>query len=246
MALLGLGCRHESEASGSSPGNTRSNPGTPDEVVRNAVVADGPAPGEKHPGQPDNADSGGSLKLPFVRASRENCVSPCAVMFSIDPIQDSSTDNPFAHSGVYWDYADPGADERAGPYTHGGKKFRTKTGASRESDTNTPMGMHVYRCEKEVCTFHPGVSARNAAGDWATAWTTVIVRAPSLAFPKERTVCVSASGKWDGDVPCPDDASRASRLPTLGQWKSNTRYLLRRGETFVSERSCIGYGRHDI
>jgi len=253
VALLGApGCRHESEASGSSPHQTRSTPAsdrTRDrtrDAVEPAVVADGPAPHEKHPNQPEGTDSGGSLKLPFVRASRENCVSPCAVMFSIDPVQDTSTDNPFALSGVYWDYADPEADTREGPYTHGAQKFRTKKGPSRASDTNTPMGMHVYRCESEVCTFHPGVSVRNAAGDWATAWTTVLVRAPSLAFPKERTVCVSSSGAWDGDIPCPEGADQVPTLPTLGSWKSNTRYLLRRGETFVSERSCIGYGRHDI
>jgi hypothetical protein len=205
-----------------------------------------PAAGEKHPDQPDNRDSGGALTLPFLRASRETCASPCAVMFSIDPIVDTSSGNPFALSGVYWDYGDAQADEREGPYTRGAQAFRTKRGPSRESDTNTPMGMHVYRCDAGTCTFHPGVSVRNAAGDWATAWATVVVRAADEAYPDTRTVCVSSSGTWDGDMPCPKGASRARSLPKLGEWKTGTRYLLRRGEQFRSEPSCIGYGRQGI
>lgn len=238
VGLTLLGCRQDPEVV---------NP-TPDVVAPEAPqnVMAPPAAGEKHPDQPDNRDSGGALTLPFLRASRETCASPCAVMFSIDAIVDTSSDNPFALSGVYWDYGDAQADEREGPYTRGAQAFRTKRGPSRESDTNTPMGMHVYRCDAGTCTFHPGVSVRNAAGDWATAWATVVVRAADEAYPDTRTVCVSSSGTWDGDMPCPKGASRARSLPKLGEWKTGTRYLLRRGEQFRSEPSCIGYGRQGI
>ena len=238
VALTLAGCRQDPEVV---------NP-TPDEVAPEAPqnVMTPPAAAEKHPDQPDNKTSGGSLELPFLRASRETCASPCAVMFSIDPILDPSTDNPFALSGVYWDYGDAGADEREGPYRHGATAFRSKTGPSRESDTNTPLGMHVYRCDAGTCTFHPGVSVRNAAGDWATAWTTVTVRSADAAYPDARTVCVSSTGTWDGDVPCPEGASRARSLPKFGDWKTGTRYLLRRGEQFRSEPSCMRYGRQGI
>ncbi|MBV1858937.1 MAG: hypothetical protein KUG77_11040, partial [Nannocystaceae bacterium] len=167
-------------------------------------------------------------------------------MFSIDTVQDSSDDNPFAHSGVYLDYADPESNARDGLIDRGGRFFGTKKGAPRTHDTNTPLGMHTYACAEGICNFHPGVSVQNAAGDWATAWATVQVRAQSTAYPATRTVCVSAAGRWSGDVPCPDDAEQTKRLPTLGSWKNDTRYLLRRGEAFDTERSCIGYGSRGI
>ncbi|MCR9164860.1 MAG: hypothetical protein ACE37F_15280 [Nannocystaceae bacterium] len=242
VATVGLtlaGCRQDPEVVNPTPA------GVPSHASRDAVAPPAPA-GKTHPDQPEGKTSGGALSLPFLRASRRECTSPCAVMFSIDPIVDTSSDNPFALSGVYWDYGDEGADAREGPYRHGASAFRSKRGPSRETDTNTPLGMHVYQCDAGTCTFHPGVSVRNAAGDWATAWSTVTVRSADAAYPGARTVCVSSTGTWDGDVPCPEGASRARSLPKFGEWKTGTRYLLRRGEQFRSEPSCMRYGRQGI
>lgn len=106
--------------------------------------------------------------------------------------------------------------------------------------------MHTYYCDAGVCTFYPGAAARNQAGDWATAWTTITVSAQAETWPAERTVCVSSSAAWDGDVPCPEGAAQSSTLPTVGAWQSDTRYLLRRGEVFDVSDSCIAYDRGGI
>lgn len=239
FGLVGTSCKHDPEP----PPQGRSSSRASNETLPPAPLPD---VGARVQGQPEDKNSGGSLELPGLRASRSTCVSPCAVMFSIDAAQDSSDDNPFAHSGVYWDYGDPQSDARDGLIDRGGQFFRTKKGAPRSHDTNTPLGMHTYQCDEGICSFHPGVSIQNAAGDWATAWATVQVRAQSTAYPMTRTVCVSASGRWGGEVPCPSDAEQATRLPALGSWKNDTRYLLRRGEQFDTERSCIGYGSRGI
>lgn len=239
FGLVGASCKHETEPPPQGRTSSRAS---------NETLPPGPLPdvGARPQGQPEDQSSGGRLKLPGLRASRSTCVSPCPVMFSIDAATDSSDDNPFAHSGVYWDYGDPDADTRDGRIERGGHFFQTQQGATRTSDTNTPLGMHTYQCAEGICTFHPGVSIRNAAGDWVTGWASVQVRAQSTAYPATRTVCVSASGRWGGEEPCPADAEHASQLPALGSWKNDTRYLLRRGEAFDSQRACIGYGRRGI
>lgn len=239
VGLLGTSCKHDPEP----PPQGRTSSRASNETLPPAPLPD---VGARPQGQPEDKSSGGSLKLPGLRASRSTCVSPCSVMFSIDAVEDTKDDNPFAHSGVYWDYGDPDSDARDGRIERGGQFFQTKEGASRTHDTNTPLGMHTYHCEEGICSFHPGVSVQNAAGDWVTAWATVQVRAQSTAYPESRTVCVSASGRWGGKVPCPAGAEQAARLPALGSWKNDTRYLLRRGEQFDAERSCIGYGRRGI
>ncbi len=201
---------------------------------------------ERRSPEPQGRNSGGDLELQQLRASRTSCVSPCPVMFSIDTIRDASDGNPFSHSGVYWDYGDPDADTRDGPIERGATAHRTGTPASRTHDVNTPLGMHTYACEAGICTFHPGVAVRNAKGDWATAWSTITVRAQDTMYPGARTVCVSASGTFGGDLPCPAGAQRRRAVPPMGEWTNNTRYLLRRGEAFSTERSCISYGRRGI
>ena len=203
-------------------------------------------------GQPDNASSGGVLQLNELRVSRNECTSPCPVIFSVDALEDATAVNPFTDTGIYWDYDDEQADERDGLYIKGAQYFlagrQPNTGASRESDTNTPITMHTYFCEAGSCTYYPGVSLLNANGDWVTAWTTVTVRAVTSTFPSTSTVCYSASGNFEG---CPEGAVRttASVLPLHDDWQSNTRYLLRRGEVFTSSESpriCIAYNRENI
>ncbi len=245
--LVAAGCRLDPVSESSSenpPGSVVSRDGSAEPPLTPVTPVEGPK--TRPEGQPEDKSSGGTLSLSGLRASRTNCVSPCSVMFSIDAIEDTADPNPFAHSGVYWDYGDPDADTRDGLIERGATHKQAKRGVSRQSDTNTPLGMHTYQCETGICRFHPGVTVQNAAGDWVTAWSTVQVRAQATAYPKTRTVCVSAQGRWDGDAPCPADASRARSLPTMGSWRSDTRYLLRRGERFDVRRSCIAYGRRGI
>lgn len=239
LALACAGCKHDPEPAPAGRSSSRS---------ANESLPPAPLPdvGARPQGQPEDKNSGGAVSLPGLRASRTTCVSPCPVMFSVDAAEDSGDDNPFAHLGVYWDYADPDADTRDGLIERGGTHHRTGKGVSRTHDTNTPLGMHTYRCDEGICTFHPGVTVQNSDGDWATAWSTVQVRAQSTAYPGPRTVCVSASGRWGGDTPCPPDAQQRTRLPAKDEWKNDTRYLLRRGEQFQTERSCIGYGSRGI
>ena len=203
-------------------------------------------------GQPENASSGGALQLSELRVSRNECTSPCPVIFSVDDLEDATAINPFTDTGIYWDYGDEQADERDGLYTKGAKYFlagrQSDTGASRESDTNTPITMHTYFCEEGTCKYYPGVSLLNANGDWVTAWTTITVHAVTTTFPSTGTVCYSTSGNFDG---CPEGAVRTTTnmLPLHNDWQSNTRYLLRRGEVFTSSdppRICIAYDRENI
>ena len=164
-ALSVTGCRQESEPSNPAPAERA----LADRVEEESyAVAPAATPEEKHPDQPENLDSGGSLKLPFLRASRQACASPCAVMFSIDAITDSSNDNPYALSGSHWDYGDPGADGREGPYTRGARASRSKTGPTRQSDTNTGAGWLSIRTLTKAgaplssARFNAGASSSNA------------------------------------------------------------------------------------
>jgi len=203
-------------------------------------------------GQPANKSSGGALQLSALRVSRNECTSPCPVIFSVDALEDTTVVNPFTDTGIYWDYGDGQADERDGLYTKGAQYFlagrQPGTGASRESDINTPITMHTYSCEVGTCTYYPGVSLLNANGDWVTAWTTITVHAVTSTLPSTSTVCLSSSGNFDG---CPEGAMRTitNMLPLHNDWQSNTRYLLRRGEVFTSSgppRICIAYDRENI
>jgi hypothetical protein len=198
------------------------------------------------------SDSGGSLKLDTLRISRNECTSPCPVIFSVDAVQDSSAVNPFTDSGIYWDYDDAAADQRNGRLEKGAQYFLAgrapDSGASRARDINTPLSLHTYFCDSGICEFNPAVSLQNAAGDWAKSATTITVHALDDTFPATDTYCYSSSGNFSG---CPDGATQitSNTLPLHDQWSSNTRYLLRRGEVFGSAeppRICIAYDRENI
>lgn len=202
--------------------------------------------------QPEDESSSELFAIGDLRVSQETCVSPCTVMLSVEGVVDPSSDNPFTESGVNWDYGDEKADERDGKMQRGGNYFLAqegtegfesyKDGTSRVSDTSSPIGMHTYRCEgKDECVYYPGVVVMNKAGDWATKWTKIVVTSQEVAFPGDRTVCVSGAAGWEG---CPDGARQASRLPALGAWESDTRYLLKRGESFVG--NCMQYDLSSI
>jgi hypothetical protein len=193
------------------------------------------------PQQPEDKNSGGALKLTTLQVSQTSCVSPCTIMFSVEDVEDPTTEKPFTDLGYHWDYGDPDADETKGLIQRGGQAFLQTGETSRESDTNTALGMHTYTCEEKECTFYPGVAVANAAGDWATKWTSVTVLGQDDAFPGEQTVCVSGTGNWEG---CPEGARQVAQVPNLGQWESNTRYLLHRGESFGD--ACMQYDIDNI
>lgn len=203
-------------------------------------------------GQPVNETSGGLLILDDIRVSRVECTSPCPVIFSIDTIEDSTAINPFTDTGVFWDYDDDSADERNGQFTRGAQYFLAgrvaNSGASRESDTNTPLGMHTYECDSDTCIFYPGVSVQNVSGDWATAWTTITVHAADTTFPTSNIICYAIDNDF---TDCPEGANQviSSTMPLRDEWASNTRYLFRRGDIFSSaegERGCIVNDRENI
>lgn len=204
--------------------------------------------------QPTDESSSELFAIGDLKVSQEACTSPCSVMLSVEGIVDPSSDNTFAESGVHWDYGDEKADERDGKIKRGGNYFLAqlapddlelepyKDGVTRQSDTNSPLGMHTYTCEgKDECTYYPGVVVMNKAGEWATKWAKIVVSSQETTFPGDKTVCVSSEANWEG---CPDGARQASRLPLLGSWESNTRYLLRRGESYAA--NCMQYDLNSI
>ncbi|TQV86184.1 hypothetical protein FKG94_01115 [Exilibacterium tricleocarpae] len=190
-------------------------------------------------------NSGGTVMIHSIRASRTDCVSPCTVVFSADNVEDtaSSTDNDWYNLGYYWDYGDSTADENYGLYRRGADYFRDDAnGASREFDT-TPLGAHTYLCESGTCTFHAGLSVRNALGDWATDWITITVRSQSVEYPGTSTVCVSSGANY---ADCPAGAQQALALPDYGTWENNTRYLLKSGETHSMDGKCIEFDTDNV
>lgn len=202
--------------------------------------------------QPENKTSGGNIELSELRISRNECFSPCPVILSIDKIVDSTSDYPFSDSGVHWDYGDNDADETHGRFERGAQYFNSGrisgTGASRESDTNTPLGMHTYYCETGTCVYYPGVSVQNTNGDWATAWQTITVHAPNDYFSNQSTYCYSSVGDFND---CPSEAHQVTSnvLPNLNEWQSDARYLLRKGEHFEGFNSgdiCIPLDNKNI
>lgn len=189
-------------------------------------------------------NSGGTVTLPQLRASRTEGVSPLVVQFSNDAADDTQiASNEWAFLGHYIDYGDPTADETYGLYRHGRTAFENGgQGASRER-TLGPMGAHVYHCETGICTFNASSAVKNAQGDWAVAGVTITVKSQSAAYPGAHTVCVSKKSDFDG---CPKGAARATDLPTLGKWSSHHRYMVRGGESFDVSDNCIQYNVEDI
>ncbi len=202
--------------------------------------------------QPENQSSGGALVLESLRVSRNICVSPCPVVMSIDSLSDQTAINPFTDTGVYWYFDDQNADERDGKFERGAQFFNEErnnaSGASRTYDTNTPIAVHTYHCDIGTCTFYPGVSVQNEAGDWATAWSTIIVEAQDTRFANHQTYCYSGVGNFE-DCPAGAHQQTSNRLPHLNEWQSNTRHLLRVGESFNGDGEgeiCLPLDRKNI
>ncbi len=202
--------------------------------------------------QPANLSSGGALVLEDIRVSRNSCVSPCPVIMSIDPIVDPTASNAFTDTGVYWYFDDQNADERNGKFKRGAQYFNSgrgaESGATRTRDTNSPLAIHTYHCDTGTCVFYPGVSVQNESGDWATAWTTIVVESQQTRYSSNQTYCYSNAGNFEG---CPVGANQltTNALPNLNEWQSNTRYLLRAGESFSGAGAgevCVPLDRENI
>lgn len=201
--------------------------------------------------QPPDESSSPTFAIGDLKVSQEICTSPCSVMFSVEGVTDPSSEDPFSESGARWDYGDEKADTRDGKIKRGGSYFLaqqgteghelSKDGVSRDTDTDSLLGMHTYTCEDKECVYYPGVVVMNKAGEWATKWTKIVVHGQDSTFPGEQTVCISSAGAWQG---CPEGARKVSQLPTLGAWKSDTRYLLHRGESFSAD--CMQYDLKNI
>jgi hypothetical protein len=206
-------------------------------------------PGQEDPDQPDSdysaLNSGGTVVINAIRASRTECVSPCTVVFSAEDVEDTTsvTDNDWYNLGYYWDYGDASADETLGVFQRGADYFRNNSnGASREFDT-TPLGVHTYLCDVGTCTFHAGLAVQNTAGDWATDWTTITVTSQPVAYPGSATICVSSEAIF---TDCPDGAEQTLALPDAGQWENDTRYLIRAQEIHSVEGKCIEFDSDNI
>ncbi len=168
-----------------------------------------------------------------LEASRTSCVSPCTVVFSAVETTDEgrTRTETFSALGYHFDFDDPGSGN-----------FPT-TGRPKNEQIGGPVAAHTFECESGQCSFRVGVRAQNLAGEHDDAFITIEVDAPTTHFDASETICVSTSGTFSGDVPCPAGATEMTSVPAPGQF-SGRRVLLRRGESFGN--LCIDYAESNI
>ena len=166
-----------------------------------------------------------------ITASRTSCVSPCPVVFSAEGTTSSASDNPWHELGYHFDFDDPDA----GTWD--------TTGLSKARQVGGPMAVHTFTCDEGQCVFVVGMQAMDVSGAQDEAWVEVVVDAPDFRYAPSDTICVSPSGSFGGDDPCPEGAQTASSLPAVDDY-AGKRVLLRRGERF--ESVCIGFGQAEV
>lgn len=170
-----------------------------------------------------------------VQASRTSCISPCTIVFSAENTVDSRRDEHevFQDLGFYFNFDDRGA---------GVWKI---SGRSKEFQAGGPIAAHTFECASGQCVHNVSVRARNPEGEYSDATVTVKVDSADTFFsnPSSDTICVSTSGSFSGDVPCPSGAARRTTVPSPEDY-SGKRVLLRRGESFGE--ICVDYRSENV
>ncbi|MEM6291231.1 MAG: hypothetical protein AAGA54_08195 [Myxococcota bacterium] len=168
-----------------------------------------------------------------LEASRTSCVSPCTVVFSAVETTDEgkSPVEAFSSLGYHFDFDDAGSGN-----------FPT-TGRPKNEQVGGPIAAHTFECQSGQCSFRVGVRAQNLAGEHDDAFLTIDVDAPDARFDATDTICVSTSGTFSGDVPCPAGATQLTSVPQPGQY-GGRRILLRRGESFGD--LCVDYAESNV
>lgn len=168
-------------------------------------------------------------------ASRNHCVSPCTIIFSAVDSEDIALPNEherFKDLGYHFNFDDSTSGNHA------------ITNLPRNSQTGGPIATHTFECATGTCTYDIGVRVQNSAGIFDDAFVKVTVDHDDTAYSDADTICVSISGTWTGDKPCPASATKQITPPALGS-SSGKRILFRRGEVFP-DVVCLGYSENNI
>jgi len=171
-------------------------------------------------------DNGGTSVDAAILASRDDCVSPCTVIFSAEGTTDENRDHEDAWQdlGYHFDFD----DATSGDYS--------TTGLTRTRQIGGPIAAHTFVCEgAQACNFNVGVRAENPEGDHDDAFVMVTVEPATVRYSAADTLCVSTVGNFAG---CPAGAAQQVTLPTPTNY-SGRRVLLRHGEVF--DPICINY-----
>lgn len=178
-----------------------------------------------------------------IKASRVACVSPCTVVFSAENSADTALVDPhlaLSDLGYHFDFD----DEASGNYSTTSLPKQRQLGGALAAHTFVCSSTSTKLVDGRQCAYEVGVRVQNAAGDIADAFVGVTVRESSAYYGAANTICVSNSGAFDGDIPCPAGAVRTNALPAVGGY-SGKRVLLRRGESFAGP-ICTSYLERDV
>ena len=170
-----------------------------------------------------------------IEASRTACVSPCTVVFSAEGSRDLADPSPthaFHELGYHFDFDDPTSGVHA------------TTGLPKNTQIGAPLATHTFRCTNGgSCEFDVGVRVQRADGAHDDAFVRVVVDDPTHRYSPAETICVSTSGSFGGDQPCPAGARQVTGTPPVAE-VDGVRVLFRRGETF--DALCVGYGASNV
>ena len=168
-------------------------------------------------------------------ASRTTCTSPCTIVFSAQTTTDDSLPSEhdvFRKNLYHFTFDDPDSG------------VHETTGLPQQTQTGGPLATHTFICDSGTCGYTVGVTARNAIGDISEDFIAITVKSPEAAYAAADTICVSTSGRFTGDAPCPPGAIRQTTMPDISEF-SGRRILFRKGEIFSSEL-CIGYDERNV
>jgi hypothetical protein len=149
------------------------------------------------------------------KAARERCVAPCAVFFDATGTTDPSTEHPFHVLDYAWDFGDA----------------RGQRWAVSGRDKNRAIGALAGHLYEKPGRFTATLVVTNPAGEKGRATLAIEVADPEQVFAGDKTLCVSASGTFDG---CPAGARHKTSKDFDGSISNADarRTLFRRGERF--------------
>lgn len=168
-------------------------------------------------------------------ASRTACTSPCTIVFSAQTTTDDSLPNQHeVFRKILYDFAFDDPDSGV----------HETTGLPQQTQSGGPLATHTFICNAGTCRYSVAVTARNGSGEVSEDSIEVTVESPEVAYAAADTICVSPSGSFTGDEPCPAGAIEQTFMPALSEF-SQKRVLFRRGEVIPGEL-CIGYGDKNV
>jgi hypothetical protein len=176
------------------------------------------------PGDCTTNSPGAAIRV-AVAASRTAGVAPLAVFFDARETTSGDTAQPFHDLEYRWDFGDPAS----GVWAHGSRPDR-----SSRNEATGAVAAHVF---ERPGNYRIAVSVTNGGHVARNTCLLITVRDPDAFFIGDRTVCLSATGNFEG---CPAGARRVFEprqnfSAVLSERAANGRRLLfRRGETWLA------------